>query len=78
MNISLLISDKPLKVRLKKIHAEKAELVFGDNQTVTISGKYLPRRVKIGDQFYLNFMSEDDLSKTKKEIAKEVLKEILQ
>ena len=45
---------------------------------MTISSKYLPASVNVGDYFFLNLLSEDDLKKSKKEVAQEVLKEILQ
>lgn len=78
MNISLYTSARPLKVRVAKIADGKAELVFPDNQTVTISEKYLPHATTAGKEFFLNLLSHEDLAQSKKEIAKEVLKEILE
>lgn len=78
MNISILTSDKPLKVRLKQVSDGKAELVFSDSQSVVINARFLPPCTKAGDQLILNLMTEEDLSKTKKEIAREVLRDILQ
>jgi hypothetical protein len=77
MNNSLLTSDKPLKVRLKMAGESRVDLVFPDNQVVTISTKYLPRGAKTGDFLYLNLIDEGDLTRTKKQIAQEVLREIL-
>ena len=77
MNNSLLTSDKPLKVLVKKLADSRAELVLPDNQVITVSAKYLPNDVKVGNGLYLSLLNEGDLNKAKKEIAKEVLREIL-
>jgi len=78
LNTSLYTSARPLKVRIAKVADGKAELVFPDNQTVTISAKYLPHTTLAGKEFFLNLLSHEDLALSKKEIAKEVLKEILE
>jgi len=77
MNVSILTSDKPLKVRIKKVAEGRADLILPDNQEITISDKYIPSKSKAGEFLFLNLICEEDLARGKKEIANEVLREIL-
>ena len=77
INQSLLVSERPLKVKVIKIEGGHAKLSFSDNQFVEISTKYLPESSKVGDELYLNLLSEDSLALTKKQIAEKILENIL-
>ncbi|MFH1855418.1 MAG: hypothetical protein ABH810_03395 [bacterium] len=77
INKSLLTSEKPLKVKLSKISENQAKITFSDHQSVEINVKYLPKNSKEGDELYFNLVSEDEFTLTKKEIAKQLLEDIL-
>ena len=77
INKSLLVAEKPLKVRVAKLSESQAKLIFSDNQSFEVSRKYLPTSAKPGDELYLNLIGEADFDKDKKEIAKELLEQIL-
>ena len=77
MNPSLLVSDKPLRVKVEKIDDSAIELSFSDHQKITISPKNLPHQTKVGDYLYLNLLTKEELEMTKKEIAKTILEDIL-
>lgn len=78
INEAILTSEKPLKVKVTAISGQIARLKFSDNQSVEINSKYLPENVKIGEELYLNLLTETDLQKTKGQIAKEILENILE
>jgi len=73
----LLTAEKPLKVRIDKIENSRAQVSFSDHQIVSISEKYLPHGAVVGDMIYLSLISEDELRLTKKQIATELLDQIL-
>ena len=77
INKSLLVAEKPLKVRVGKLGSNQAKLLFSDNQSFEINRKYLPASAKAGDELYFNLIGESDFDLTKKEIAKELLEQIL-
>lgn len=77
INNMLLTAEKPLKARIDKIENAKAQISFSDNQTVTVSAKYLPQESEVGDMIYLSLVSEGELNLTKKQIASELLDQIL-
>jgi hypothetical protein len=77
INKSLLVAERPLKVRVGKLTDNQVKLVLSDNQIFEVSRKYLPESAKLGDELYLNLIAEEDFDKTKKEIAKELLEQIL-
>lgn len=77
INQTLLVAEKPLKVKITKIGENQIKLSFSDQQSVKINKKYLPSESKVGDELYLNLLSEESFGKTKKEIAKELLGDIL-
>jgi len=75
--MSIHIQDKPLKVRVASISATHAKLVFSDSQSVEINPKFLPKDTKSGTTLYLNLLTDEDLDKSREELAKAVLDEIL-
>lgn len=77
MNASLLVSDKPLKIKIDKIDGSIAVLTLSDHQKIEISVKNLPADSKAGDYLFINLLTEKDLTASKKEIAKTILEEIL-
>jgi len=77
INQSLLTAEKPLKVRVTSIKENQVKLNFSDNQAFEINKKNLPANTKVGDELYLNLLSEDELGLSKKEIAKKLLENIL-
>lgn len=77
INPSLLTSEKPLKVRTGARIGDKVKLVFSDNQSVEISCKFLPKGTREGVFLYLDLLSGEDLQRSKNEVAKEILSEIL-
>ena len=77
MNLSFLTSEKPLCVKIEKIENAQARLVFSDHQSVLVSVKFIPKDAKESDVLYLNLMNENDLKLTRKQIAEDVLVEIL-
>jgi hypothetical protein len=77
INQSLLVAEKPLKVRVISIKESMAKLGFSDKQNFQISKKYLPEGAKVGDELYFNLLSEEELSLNKEEIAKKLLENIL-
>jgi competence transcription factor ComK len=77
INNMLLTAEKPLKVRIDKIENSKAQLWFSDNQTIEINVKYLPQKASVGDMIYLSLVSDEELGFTKKQIATELLDQIL-
>ena len=77
INPSLLTSERPLKVKTGARIGDKVKLVFSDNQFVEISSKFLPKGTKEGTVIFLDLLSADDLLKSKSDVAKEILFEIL-
>lgn len=77
INNSLLTAEKPLRVRIEKIEDSQARLVFSDSQAFKVNIKYLPKEASVGDMIYLSLVSEEELSLTKKEVASELLDQIL-
>ncbi len=77
INKSLLTSEKPLRVKLGKISQNQAKITFPDRQLVEINIKYLPKNSKEGDELYFNLVTEEEFTLTKKEIARELLEDIL-
>lgn len=77
MNIALLTSDNPLRVKVAKIKGEVITLSLPDKQTFEVSRKYLPRDVAENDIMYLDLVSKNQLELSKKETARAVLEEIL-
>ncbi len=77
MNTALLTSDNPLRVKVIKVKNETALLMLPDKQMFEVSIKYLPKLAKEGSQFYLDFVSKDQLHQNKKEVAKAILEDIL-
>ena len=77
VNPSLLTNEKPLKVKTGAQIGDKVKLIFSDNQSVEISRKFLPKGTREGVFLYLDLLSADDLLKSKNEVAKEILAEIL-
>lgn len=78
MNKAALTADRPLKVKVGKTTDGKTTLVFSDGQRVTVSSKFLPLHSEEGDLVYLDLLNVEQYNQTKKEIAREVLKEILE
>ena len=77
INANLLTCEKPLQVKVESIGATKARLVFSDHQSVEVAAKFLPPEAKEGMFLCLNLLKQGDLAKSKKEVAKELLSEIL-
>lgn len=77
INKNLLVAEKPLKVKVVGVQGNHVKLSFSDQQMVEVNKKYLPRESKVGDELYLSLLSESDFAKTKKEVAKELLEDIL-
>lgn len=77
MNIALLTSENPLRVKVLKIKDETVVLVLPDKQAFEVSRKYLPMDVKESDIIYLDLVTKSQLELSKKETAKAVLEEIL-
>jgi len=77
LNIALLTSDNPLRVKVVKIKSETASLALPDKQVFEVSKKYLPKDASEGDVLYLDLVSKSQLELSKKETAKAVLEEIL-
>ena len=73
----LLTAEKPLKAHVDKIENSKAQLRFSDNQFFEVNVKYLPQDAQIGDMIYLSLVSESELGFTKKQMAAELLNQIL-
>jgi len=78
MNKTALTADRPLKVKVGKTTDGKTTLAFSDGQRVVISSKFLPTHSKEGDLVYLDLLNVEQYNQTKQEIAREVLKEILE
>ncbi len=72
-----MTSDKLLKVTVANIDGDRVNLVFSDNQSVTVSKKFLPDKVAEGDEVFVDLLTQDQLNQSKSAIAKEVLQEIL-
>lgn len=77
INQSLLVAEKPLKVRVISLKESVAKLGFSDKQSFQISRKYLPGEAKVGDELYFNLLTEEEMGLSKKEIAKQLLENIL-
>jgi hypothetical protein len=77
INNTLLTAEKPIKVQLEKIENSKAQLRFSDNQFFEVNVKYLPQDAQIGDMIYLSLVCESELNFTKKQVAAELLDQIL-
>lgn len=77
MNIALLTSENPLRVKVLQMKGETATLALPDKQVFEVNRKYLPQDVKENDVLYLDLVSKSQLGLSKKEIAKAVLEEIL-
>ena len=77
INKNLLVAEKPLKVKVVAVRENHVKLSFSDQQMVEINKKYLPSESKVGDELYLSLLSESGFAKTKKEVAKELLEDIL-
>ena len=77
INPSLLISDKPLKLKVGKTESGFTKLIFPDSQSIEISQKYLPKGAKEGEVVFLNLLTENELELSRQDIAKRVLDEIL-
>lgn len=77
MGRATLLADKPLKVKLEEVESNKATMVFSDGQKFSVNAKFLPGGVRPGDMLYLDLMTSEQYNKTKEEVAREVLKEIL-
>jgi hypothetical protein len=77
INQSLLVAEKPLKVRIASITGAQVKLLFSDRQFVEINKKYLPVNSQVGDELYLNLLNEEGFQMTKKEIAKHLLENLL-
>ena len=77
MNIALLTSENPLRVKVLQMKGETATLALPDKQVFEVNRKYLPQDVKENDVLYLDLVSKSQLGLNKKEIAKAVLAEIL-
>jgi len=77
INQNLLLAEKPVRIKIAQIKEGHAKLVFSDNQSVEISQKYLPKGSQVGDELYLNLLTEEQLDITKKEIARQLLEDIL-
>lgn len=77
MNIALLTSENPLRVKVLQMKGETATLALPDKQVFEVNKKYLPKNVKESDILYLDLISKSQLGLNKKEIAKAVLAEIL-
>jgi len=77
LNIALLTSENPLRVKVLQMKGETATLALPDKQVFEVNRKYLPQDVKENDVLYLDLVSKSQLGLSKKEIAKAVLEEIL-
>ncbi len=77
LNSSLIISEKPLKLKITELTENQATLVLPDDQKIIIHPKSLPQGSVLGDYIYLNLLSEEQLSSDKQAVAKAVLEEIL-
>ncbi len=77
INKSLIVAEKPLKIRVGKLSPSIVKLILSDNQSFEINRKYLPASAKTGDELYLNLIDEESFGSTKKEIAQELLEQIL-
>lgn len=73
-----MMAEKPLKVTVGRSGAGKTTLVFTDGQKVVVGTKFLPAEALEGDELYLDLLTSQQYNRTKQEIAKEVLKEILE
>lgn len=78
MNKATLTADRPLKVKVGKISQGKVILHFTDGQKVVVNDKFLPTLACEGDLVFLDLLTLEQYNKTKEEIAREVLKEILE
>lgn len=78
MNKATLTADRPLRVKVGKSLEGKTTLAFSDGQRVVVNSKFLPANSKEHDLIYLDLLSSDQYNQTKQEIAREVLKEILE
>lgn len=77
LNTKLLTTDKPLKARVESIEEGKASLVFSDKQKLKINAKFLPGEILEGEFVYLNLLSESGLAQERQDVAREVLREML-
>jgi hypothetical protein len=77
LNPHLLTSDKPLKVKVRKIDGNLACLGFSDGQQFEVNLKFIPKSAKVGQSLYLSLVDEDKLETERGVVAKAVLDEIL-
>ncbi|EKD57086.1 MAG: hypothetical protein ACD_58C00005G0002 [uncultured bacterium] len=72
--------DLQLTCNIDRIENDKAVLCFfsrDNRQQLILSKKYLPKDSKEGDVFNVEFLSESQLTTKNKNLAQEILKEIL-
>lgn len=77
INKSLLVAEKPLKIKVGKLTGTQARLIMSDNQSFEVHRKYLPENAKTGDELYLSLLDEKSFGASKSQIAKELLEQIL-
>ncbi len=78
INPSLLISEKPLKLKVGEISPTQAVLTLPDDQQICIHPKFLPPDISEGDVVFLNLLSENELHNKREDVAQAVLEEILE
>lgn len=78
MNKATLTADRPLKVKVGKSDAGKTVLTFSDGQKVVVNDKFIPSDAREDDMLYLDLLTWAQYNRTKEEVAREVLKEILE
>jgi hypothetical protein len=78
INPSLLISEKPLKLKVGEVSVTQAVLNLPDDQQICIHPKFLPPDISKGDFVFLNLLSENELNNKKEDVAQAVLEEILE
>ena len=66
-----------LKITIDRIENDKAILKTDDNDTITWPKDKLPKNTQEGDIFFFDIKNNIDETLNKKELAKDILNEIL-